>query len=240
MFPYSVGVLTMLQGFYSLLWIVILMDISSPSFDLRRLPEWSGAQVGLVLSGLFTTAFAVGLVMHTLSRDLFRRYKDRWAQYVLTSPSITGRLNDLESCRPTGGPALSEVLAAEGAQGVRKAGEFIHAVEYEIMTRAPHLYRSIQVYRDQYRLARGAILPSLALGLVLPFWEPIPAGHVSPFPLIGFQGFFLGIFCAGVSMHAFRERSYRYAAARLRGFLILQSDARRVSQAATGHLAAVS
>ena len=125
MFPYSVGVLTMLQGFYSLLWIIILMDISSPTFDLRRLPEWSGAQVGLVLAGLFTTAFAVGLVMHTLSRDLFRRYKDRWAHYVLTSPSITGRLNDLESCRPTGGPALSEVLAAEGAEGGRKAGEFI-------------------------------------------------------------------------------------------------------------------
>ena len=88
-------------------------------------------------------------------------------------------------------------------------------------------------------MARGFILPSLGMAIVLPFWEPLPAGHVGQFPLIGVQLFFLCVFFAGVAMYAFKERSYRYAAARLRSFVTLQAEARRRDHAGQ-HLQAVS
>jgi hypothetical protein len=43
-FPYALGVTTVVQGLYSLLWIVILMDVLSPTLDLRRIPDWSATQ----------------------------------------------------------------------------------------------------------------------------------------------------------------------------------------------------
>ncbi len=239
MFPYAPGVMTMLQGLYSLLWIVILMDVWSPTLDLRNLPEWTAPQILLLLAASFTITFAVGVVMHTLSRNLFRRSKDRWALEVLTSPTVWERLGDLESPGPTGAPTLEEVHAAKDFQRVRKAGEFMHALDYVILTRAPHLHHSIQLYREQYQLARGFILPSLLFAVVLPFWDPVPAGHVGNFPLISVQLFFLGILFAGVSMYAFKERSFRYAAARIRGFLSLQGDERKASRASSTQMAAV-
>ena len=52
MFPYPLGVLILLQGLYSLLWIVVLMDVLSPTLDLREVPGWSGAQTAMVLKYL--------------------------------------------------------------------------------------------------------------------------------------------------------------------------------------------
>ncbi len=239
MFPYSVGLFTMLQGLYSLIWIVILMDVTSPTFDLRQLPHGTGPQVALFAAGLLPIILAIGVVMHTLSRDLFRRLKDHWEHQVLTSKTVRERLGNLESSQPVGGPSLKVVLAAEGREGHKMAGAFLQGIEYEMLGRAPELHRTIQVYRDQYRLARGAVIPSLALGLILPFWELVPDGHMGLFPLISFQLFFLGLFLGGISLHAFRERSYRCAAARLRGWVMLQSNAERNARA-PGHLAAVS
>ena len=239
MFPYSLGVLTALQGLYSLLLIVIILDVGSPTLDLRDANQWSGAQALPIFAALLTITFTVGVAMHTLSRNLFRRSKDLWNMEVLTSPGVRQRLADLGDCRPSGGPTLEEVHAAEGFDRMRKAGEFNHAVDYVLQIRAPHLHRAIQVYRDQYRIARGFILPSLGLAIVLPFWEPLPAGHVGQFPLIGIQLFFLCIFFAGVAMYAFKERSYRYAAARLRGFVTLQVEARQRDHAGQ-YLQAVS
>ncbi len=63
-------------------------------------------------------------------------------------------------------------------------------------------------------------------------------GHIGGFPLISLQLFFLCVLFAGVSMYAFRERSYRYAAARVRSYLALESE-QRAAQAEHGHLAAV-
>jgi hypothetical protein len=115
----------------------------------------------------------------------------------------------------------------------------MHALSYVLQIRAPGLYDSIQVYRDQYRLARGFIVPSLILALVLPFWEPVPAGNVGSFPVVSFQLFFLEVFFAGVAMYAFKERSYRYAAALIRSFLTLEIESRQSAET-QDHLAAVS
>jgi len=178
MFPYSLGLLTALQGLYTLLLIVILLDVGSPTLDLRDANQWTGAQALPIFAALLTITFTVGMAMHTLSRNLFRRSKDLWDMEVL-------------------------------------------------QIRARHLHQAIQVYRDPYRMARGFILPSLGMAIVLPFWEVLPVGHVGQFPLIGVQLFFLCVFFAGVAMYSFKERSYRYAAARLRSFLTLQAEARQ-------------
>jgi len=238
MFPYSLGVLTALQGLYALLFIAILLDVASPTLDLRAIPEWTGSQSVLLAASLLSITFTVGVAMHTLSRNLFRRTKDLWDMDVLTSPGVTRRLEEVGG-QPTGAPTLEEIKAAEGFDRVRKAGEFNHAVDYALQIRAPHLHQAIQVYRDQYRMARGFVLPSLALAIVLPFWDPVPAGHVGSFPLVSLQLFFLCVFFAGVAMYAFKERSHRYAAGRLRSFLTLEGEAQRSARDTGQRLAAV-
>ena len=50
---------------------------------------------------------------------------------------------------------------------------------------------------------------------------------------------YLGIFFSGVCMYAFRERSYRYALARLRGFWTVQNEERGIPREAAAHLEAV-
>ncbi len=227
MFPYPLGVLTGLQGLYSLLLIVVILDVGSPTFDLRDIAAATGAQVLPIFAALLAITFTVGVAMHTLSRNLFRRTKDIWDMNVLTSPGVRQRLGALGECRPSGGPTLEEVHAAEGMDRIRTAGEFNHAVDYVLQIRAPRLHAAIQVYRDQYRMARGFVLPSLGLAVILPFWEPIPSGHIGQFPLVGLQLFFLCVFFAGVAMYAFKERAHRYTAARLRSFMTLQAEARR-------------
>jgi hypothetical protein len=238
-FPYALGVTTVIQGLYSLIAIAILMDLGSPTLDLRVLPEWSPGQAFLFAAVLSTITLAVGAVMHTVSRNAFRKRKDVWATEILLSPGVKQRLDAIGAAQPSGAPSLDEVHAAEGFDRVRKAGEFMHALDYLLLIRAPSVHRSIQVYRDQYRLARGFILPSIVLAVVLPFWDPVPLGHVGSFPLISFQLFFLAVFFAGVSMYAFRERSYRYAAARIRGYLTLAAESRQGARTTAAHLTAV-
>ena len=101
----------------------------------------------------------------------------------------------------------------------------MHAIDYRVMARSPEVYRTIQVYRDQYRLARGFIMPSLVLGILLPLWEPIRtlegARNLGPLPMIGVQLMLLGVLLAAISFLAFRERAFRHAAARVMSFLTL-------------------
>ncbi len=110
----------------------------------------------------------------------------------------------------------------------RVAGAFTHSIEYRLMTRATGVYRAIQVYREQYRLARGFIIPSAAFAIILPFWEPVAAldgaGFIGPFPIIRTQLFLLSILAAAICFVAFRERSYRYAAAKILAFVTLEGE----------------
>jgi hypothetical protein len=229
MFPFSLGVLTLLQGLYSLFWFVILLDIGSPAFDLADLPDLNGWQMVLAVLALTTMAAVVGVIMHTVSRNLLRRQKDLWAFKVLASPTVKQRFHATGAAAPgIGGATLADVLDDENPHRVRHAGEFMHAIDYLVMVRSPEVYRTIQVYRDQYRLARGFILPSLMLGILLPLWEPIRtlegAGMVGPITLIGAQLLLLGVLFSAVSFLAFRERAFRHAAARVMSFLTLEVE----------------
>ena len=231
MFPFSLGVLTVLQGLYSLCWFVILLDIGSPAFDLANLPDWNAGQLTLVIVAIMTMAAVVGVIMHTVSRNVFRRSKDLWAFKVLTSATVRRRLKATDSIDPgLGGATLSDVLDAENPDRVRHAGEFMHAIDYRVMVRSPEVYQTIQVYRDQYRLARGFIVPSLVLGLLLPLWEPIRTlegvRNLGPVPLIGVQILLLGVLFAAISFLAFRERAFRHAAARVMSYLTLAAERR--------------
>ena len=144
---------TLLQGLYSIIWIAILLDVGSPSLDLRNLPELSAVAAIAVGAVLLILAYAVGVMMHTLSRYVFRRQKDEWAYQVISSTRVQDLLTGVGAqsyLRSTGAPTLKEVSEAEGFSRIRKAGEIILALNYAVMMRAPGVYRSIQVYRDQY------------------------------------------------------------------------------------------
>ena len=229
MFPFSLGVLTLLQGLYSLFWFVILLDIGSPAFDLTNLPELNTGQLILAIVAIATMAAVVGVIMHTVSRNLLRRQKDLWAFMVVTSPTVRKRLKQTGTADPgLGGATLTDVLDEENPNRVRQAGEFMHAIDYLVMARSSEVYRNIQVYRDQYRLARGFILPSLVLGILLPFWEPIRtlegSNSLGPVPIIAIQLLLLGFLFAAISFLAFRERAFRHAAARVMSYLTLAAE----------------
>lgn len=229
MFPYSLGVLTLLQGLYSLCWFVLLLDIGSPAFDLTNLPDWNTGESSLVVLAVGTLSVVMGVIMHAASRNLFRRQKDLWAFKVLTSPAVRRRLKGTGNADlGLGGATMNHVLNEENPNRVRHAGEFMHTLDYMVMVRSPEVYRTIQVYRDQYRLARGFILPSLVLGILLPIWEPIRtlegARDLGPLSLVGAQLLLLGLLFAAVSFLVFRERAFRHAAARVMSFLTLAAE----------------
>jgi hypothetical protein len=227
--PFSLGVTTLLQGVYALAGVIVLFDVGSPTFNLEGIPEWTGTQIIVAAIILFTASVALGVVMHTISKGLFHPIKQVWALDVTSSPTVRTRLSVLGSAETfPGGPTYDDISKGDKADRVRSAAAFLHAIEYQLMTRVHHVYRTVQVYRDQYRLARGFILPSAAFAILLPMWEPVraldSAGSIGPFPIIRTQVFLLGVLAAAVSFVAFRERSYRYAAAKLLAFATLEGE----------------
>ena len=50
------------------------------------------------------------------------------------------------------------------------------------------------------------------------------AGSIGPFPIIRTQLFLLSILAAAVCFVAFRERSYRYAAAKILAFVTMEAE----------------
>jgi hypothetical protein len=224
MYPFSLGVMTVLQGLYSILWIAVLLDVASPAFNMQNFPDWTGVRLAISVTVLFGAASVLGVVMHTLSRNLFRHQKDLWEFQILTSHSVVNRFKVLELGETSiGGPTLKQILDKDNPDRVRLAGELMHAMDYILMTRSPEMFKLVQVYRDQYRLARGFILPSAALAAIVPFWEPIRliegARTVGPFSTIGLQLLLMGFLIASVTFLAFRERVFRYAAARVMSFV---------------------
>jgi len=230
--PIALGLTTLLQGLYALLWILVVLDIGSATLTIHSLPEWTGVQLIVGVVGVLAAGSVLGVVMHTLSRNLFRHQKDLWSFRVLTSASTRKRLRAAGISSPSGGaPTVDEIMDPGDEDRVRKAGEFMHALDYVVMLRAPEVFKSIQVYRDQYRIARGFIAPSVAFALVLPWWEPIRlvegAGRLGPFPVVGLQLSLLAILVACVPFLAFRERAFRYAAARVLSFVTLEGGSGR-------------
>jgi hypothetical protein len=230
--PFSLGVTTLVQGVYALAGVIVLFDVGSPTFNLDGIPTWTGVQLVVAAVVLFTASVALGVVMHTISKGLFHPIKQVWALDVTSSDTVRSRLAALGSVETfPGGPTYNDISEGDKTARIRSAAAFLHAVEYQLLTRAHHVYTTIQVYRDQYRLARGFILPSAAFAILLPLWEPVQAldsaGAIGPFPIIRTQMFLLSILAAAVSFLAFRERSYRYAAAKLLAFATLEGDRTR-------------
>jgi hypothetical protein len=227
----SLAVTSLVQGFYGLLWVLLVMDVGSPTFNLSA-PDWGPMEAVLAAAVLLTASAALGVVLHTISRRVFHYRKQVWALEVLTSPTVQQRfaaLGPLETF--PGGPTYAEALKAEGAARIPKAGGFLQAVDYQLLARAPHVWREIQGYRDQYRLARGFILISAAFALVLPLWDPVraldAAGAIGPFPIIRSQLFMLSILASAVCYVAFRDRAYRYSAAKLVAYATIEGERQR-------------
>ena len=230
--PFTLGVTTLVQGLCAFVWLVILFDVASPTFNVETFPAWTGLQTATAAVGVFLASTALGVVMHTISRSIFHPVKQQWSLTILSSPTVRKRFGELGSAGIfPGGESYNDVFDEKTPDKVRKASAYLHLLEYQIMTRAPEVFATLQIYRDQYRLARAFVVPSLALALVLPFWGPVAtldgAGMIGPFPIIRTQLFLLGVLAAAVSFVAFRERSHRYAAAKVLAFTTIEGTRMR-------------
>ena len=151
---------------------------------------------------------------------------------VLVSPTVQQRFTafgDVETF--PGGPSYAEVLKAEALDRIRKAGGFLQALEYQLLSRAPEVWRGIQPCRDQYRLARGFILTSAAFAPILPLWAPVAAldvlGAIGPLPIVRTQLFLLSVLASAICYVAFRERTFRYAAATLLAYATVEGERKK-------------
>jgi hypothetical protein len=229
--PFSLGVTTLVHGFYAMVWVALVLDVGSPSFNLS-MPQWGTMEAVVWIALLFTAATALGVVVHTVSRGVFHRHKERWGLQVLVSPTVQQRLAAFGTAEAfPGGPSYAEVLKAEGPDRNRRAGAFMDVVEYQLLGRAPKVWRSIQSYRDQYRLARGFILTSAAFAPVLWLWEPVRAldslGTIGPLPIVRTQLFLLSVLASAVCYIAFRERTFRYSAAKLLAYATVEGERKK-------------
>ncbi len=233
--PFLMSATTLIHGLFTMIVLLVLADVWSPTFNVEEIPAWTGGQAVAVFVVVLTVSFALGIVMHTISRGLLHKQKQHWTLEVLASGAMENRLSSVREVYPSpGGPSYSELWDEEEKDSHNRpwrAAMFMQGVEYQIMVRAPHVFDTIQVYRQQYRMARGFILPSLVLAFILPFWAPIAAldtaGSIGPFPIIRSQMFMVSLLAAAVTFQAFRERSYRYAAANALAWVTLEGvDAR--------------
>ena len=232
--PFYIAVTTLVHGLFTSMVLLVLADVASPTFNVEEIPVWTGGQPVFVFMTVLTVSFALGIVMHTISRGLFHNQKRQWTLDILASRAVRSRLAALGAVEPSpGGPAYAELSEEQEDTQSRaiKAAAFMHGLEYQVMVRAPLVFDTIQMYREQYRMARGLILPLAILALILPFWAPVAAldgaGSIGPFPIIRSQVFMVSLLASAVSFVAFRERAHRYAAAQALAWVTLEGiDAR--------------
>ena len=232
--PFYLAVTILVPGLFTSMALLVLADVASPTFNVEEIPAWTGSQAAFVFVAVLTVSFALGIVMHTVSRGLLHKQKQQWTLEVLASGAVENRMAVLGTVYPSpGGPTYAELWDEEEGTHNRawRAAMFMHGVEYQLMVRAPHVFEAIQVYREQYRTARGFILPLAVLAFILPFWAPVVAldgaGSIGPFPIIRSQVFLVSLLASAVSFQAFRERAYRYAAAKALAWVTMEEiDAR--------------
>ena len=219
----------LVHGLFTSMVLLVLADVWSPTFNVEGIPAWTGSQAMFVFLAALTVSFALGVVMHTISRGLFHKQKGRWTVEILGSRAVRNRLAALGRVHPLrGGPTFADLWEEEDPDDrAVVAAAFMHGVEYQLMVRAPHVFEMIQVYREQYRVARGFIIPLAFLAFILPFWAPVAAldgvGSIGPFPIIRSQVFLVSILASAVSFVAFRERAYRYSAAKALGWVTIEA-----------------
>ena len=232
--PFYLAVTTLVHGLFTSMVLLVLADVASPTFNVEGIPEWGGSQALFVFVTVLTVSVALGIVMHTIPRRLFHNQKRRWTLDILASRAVRDRMTALGKVDPSpGGPTYAELSEEEEDTQSRaiKAAAFMHGVEYQVMVRAPHVFDTIQMYREQYRMARGFILPLAILALTLPYWVPVAAldgaGSIGPFPIIRSQVFMVSLLASAVSFVTFRERAYRYSTAMALAWVTIEGiDAR--------------
>ena len=216
----------LVHGLFTMMALLVLVDVASPTFNVEGIPVWTGSQGALVLAIVFTVALALGIVMHTISRSVFHNPKQEWTLTVLSSGAVRNRLAALGNVQPSPGGPTYEDLSEDSPNRVMKAAAFMHGLEYQVMVQAPDVFDNIQMYRNQYRMARAFIIPCAVLAIVLPFWAPVAAldgaGAIGPLPIIRTQAFLVGILAAAVCFVAFRERAFRYAAAKALAWVTIE------------------
>ena len=234
--PFYLAVTTLIPGLFTSMVLVVAADVASPTFNVEQIPAWTGSQAMFAFAIVLTVSFALGIVMHTISRGLLHKQKQRWTLDVLASGAVENRMAALGGAYPSpGGPSYAELWAEEEEDAPDnrpwRASMFMQGIEYQIMLRAPHVFETIQVYREQYRMARGFILPLAVLAFTLPFWAPVialDAGSIGPFPIIRSQVFMVSLLASAVSFQAFRDRAYRYAAAKALAWVTMEEiDAKK-------------
>ena len=226
--PFYLAVTTLVHGLLTSMVLLVLADVASPTFNVDAIPAWNGSQAVFAFATLLTVSFALGVVMHTISRGVFHSQKGRWTLAILASDTVRKRLAALGEGQPApGGPSYAELWEGEDTpERVVKAAAFMHSLEYQVMVRAPYVYETIQLYREQYRVARGFIIPLAILAFILPLWAPVAAldgvGSIGPFPIIRSQVFLVSLLASAVSFTAFRERAYRYSSAKAMAWVTLE------------------
>ena len=227
---FLMAVTTLIHGLFTVMVLLVLADVWSPTFNIEEIPAWAGGHAVAIFVAVLTVSFALGIVMHTISRGLLHKLKQQWTLEVLASGAMENRLSSVSKVYPSpGGPSYADLwVEEEKATHNRawRAAMFMQGVEYQIMVRAPQVFDTIQVYRHQYRMARGFILPLAVLAFILPFWAPVAAldtaGSIGPFPIIRSQMFLVSLLASAVTFQAFRERAYRYAAANALAWVTLE------------------
>jgi len=229
--PFYTAATNLVHGLFTMMVLLVLVDVASPTFNVEGIPNWTGSQGALVLAVVFTVALALGIVMHTVSRSVFHKQKQEWTLTVLSSGAVRNRLAALGNVQPSPGGPTYEDLAEDSPTRIRKAAAFMQGLEYQVMVRAPEVYANIQMYRNQYRMARAFIIPCAVLAFVLPLWGPVAAldgaGAIGPLPIIRTQAFLLSILAAAVTFVAFRERAFRYAAAKALAWVTVEGLSQR-------------
>ena len=227
--PLYLVVTTLVHGLFTAMVLLVLADVASPTFNVEGIPAWTGSQAVFVFLTVLMMSFALEIVMYTISRRLLHKQKRQWTLDILASSAVRDRLAALGIVQPSpGGPTYAELSEEEEDTHNRavKAAEFMHGVEYQVMVRASHVFNTIQMYREQYRMARGFILPLAILAFIIPFWAPVVAldgaGSIGPFPIIRSQVFLVSLLASAVSFVAFRERAYRYAAAMAQAWVTIE------------------
>jgi hypothetical protein len=212
---------TLLHGLFTCIVLLVVADVASPAFNFSGIPNWGVSQTTFAFTTVLTVSLALGIVMQTLSRRLFRNQERLWILGVLGRGEVKESLAALSDIEPAPGrPAFAELSEEEEEVQTRaiKASAFVHSLEYQLMIRAPHVLDKIQVYHDQYRMARGFILPLAILSVTLPFWDPVAAlngvGSIGPFPIIRSQTLMLSILASRVCFVTFQDRANRYTLAK--------------------------
>ncbi len=108
--PFYLTVTTLVPGLFTSMVLLVLADVASPTFNVEEIPALTGSQAVFVFVIVLTVSFALGIVMHTISRGLFHKQKQQWTLDVLASGAVEHRLATLGKVYPSpGGPSYAEL-----------------------------------------------------------------------------------------------------------------------------------